>query len=69
MATLGALGLSSLLIWINLLIWADHHLVLPLAMTLLLILSLFIFNMSYGYFVESSNKRHLTNLFGQYIFR
>lgn len=67
MATLGTLGLSGLLVWINLVIWADHHLVLPLAMTLLLILSLFIFNMSYGYFVESSNKRHLTNLFGQYI--
>jgi adenylate cyclase len=67
MATLGTLGLSGLLIWINLIIWVDYHLVLPLAMTLLLILSLFIFNMSYGYFIESSNKRHLTNLFGQYI--
>ena len=67
MATLGTLGLSGLLIWINLIIWVDYNLVLPLAMTLLLILSLFIFNMSYGYFVESSNKRHLTNLFGQYI--
>jgi adenylate cyclase len=65
--TLTTLGLAGLIISINLLIWNDQFIVFPLASTLLLIFSLFVFNMSYGYFVESTNKRHLTNLFGQYI--
>lgn len=65
-ATIVTLGLSGLIIWVNLSIW-NEHLVFPLATTLLLIMTLFVFNMSYGYFVESRNKRYLTDLFGQYV--
>jgi len=66
-ATICTLGLSGLVIWINMIVWHDQYVVLPLATTLLLILTQFLFNMSYGYFLESTNKRHLTNLFGQYV--
>ncbi|MBE9561713.1 MAG: adenylate/guanylate cyclase domain-containing protein, partial [Proteobacteria bacterium] len=37
------------------------------AAIMLFILIQFIFNMSYGYFMESTNKRYLTALFGQYV--
>lgn len=65
-ATAGTLGLSGVVIGLNLLLW-EHQVVFPLAATLLAILSQFIFNMSYGYVVETRNKRYITNLFGQYI--
>jgi adenylate cyclase len=51
----------------NLAIWQFSNLVLPIASGLLLILFLFMFNMSYGYFVETRGKRQLTGLFGQYV--
>jgi adenylate cyclase len=66
-ATIGTLALSAVIVWINMTVWDDQYIVLPLATTLLLILTQFLFNMSYGYFLESTNKRHLTNLFGQYV--
>jgi adenylate cyclase len=66
-ATIATLVLSCLVIWLNLFIWNEHNVVFPLATTLLLILTQFLFNMSYGYFVESTHKRHLTGLFGQYV--
>jgi adenylate cyclase len=52
---------------INFSIWHYADLVLPLASPLLLILVLFLFNMSYGYFFESRTRRQLGNLFGQYV--
>ncbi|MCK5875989.1 MAG: adenylate/guanylate cyclase domain-containing protein [Candidatus Marithrix sp.] len=61
------LGLSGLLILLNIILWNTQNLVFPLATVMLLILIQFIFNMSYGYFVESTNKRYITNLFGQYV--
>ena len=48
-------------------LWNEYHIVFPIASTLLLILSLFVFNMSYGYFVETRNKWHLMKRFGQYV--
>lgn len=65
--TVVTLVLSVIVIWINLFLWNEQNVVFPIATTLLLILTQFIFNMSYGYFVESTHKRHLTNLFGQYV--
>lgn len=50
----------------NMLAW-HQNLVLPLASPLLLILGLFIWQMTYGFFVESRGKRELAKLFGQYI--
>lgn len=42
-------------------------LVLPLAAALVMALTAFALNMSYGYFVESRGKRELANLFGTYV--
>lgn len=67
LATLGTIIVFGFVFWLNVNIWEHKQLVLPIATTFLLMLSLFIFNMSYGYIVESSNKRHLTGLFGQYV--
>ncbi len=66
-ATIGTLGLLALIVWFNLYLWQTYYLVLPLASTVLLILAQFLFNMSYGYFLETSNKMKLAGLFGQYI--
>lgn len=66
-ATLSTLLLTVAVITLNLLIWQELYLVLPLAATLLMILALFLFSMSYGYFIESNSKRSITRLFGQYV--
>ncbi len=66
-ATIATLVLSCLVIWFNLFSWNEQNVVFPLATTLLLILTQFLFNMSYGYFIESTHKRYLTGLFGQYV--
>ena len=58
---------GSIVVSTNLFIWQQGNLVLPLAATLLMILALFVFDMSYGYFVESLGKRQLAGLFGQYV--
>jgi CHASE2 domain-containing sensor protein len=42
-------------------------LVLPLASALVMAMTAFALNMSYGYFVESRSKRELANLFGTYV--
>lgn len=65
--TIAAVVLSVGLIWSNFYFWENLNLVLNLAPTLLMIWGLFLFNLSYGYFVETRNKRQLTGLFGQYI--
>jgi adenylate cyclase len=65
-ATFGTLALSVSVIWINMQFY-EANIVFPLATMLLLILAQFIFNMSYGYIIESNNERHITNLFGQYV--
>jgi adenylate cyclase len=47
---------------LNLLMWQNAHLVLPLASSLLVVVAIFGLNMSYGYFVESRSKRQFTDL-------
>ncbi|MEI8028264.1 MAG: adenylate/guanylate cyclase domain-containing protein [Comamonadaceae bacterium] len=47
--------------------WKSANLVLPLTSSLFMVVVLFVFNMAYGYFVESRGKRMLTSLFGQYV--
>jgi adenylate cyclase len=51
----------------NLWFWASGNLVIALAPGLLMMLALYLLNMSYGFFVESRGKRQLAGLFGQYI--
>ncbi|MEM7292812.1 MAG: adenylate/guanylate cyclase domain-containing protein [Pseudomonadota bacterium] len=52
---------------LNFYAWNAWNLVLPLAVTILMIISLFVFHISFGFFVESRGKRQLAKLFGQYI--
>lgn len=51
----------------NLYAWQAMNMVLPLTNSLLLVIMLFGLHMSYGFFVESHNKRQITRLFGQYV--
>lgn len=52
---------------LNFWLYAGYGLVLPLASALVMALTAFALNMSYGYFVESRSKRELANLFGTYV--
>ncbi|MEO5671491.1 MAG: CHASE2 domain-containing protein [Ramlibacter sp.] len=52
---------------LNFWLYLGASLVLPLASSLVMMLTAFALNMSYGYFVESRSKRELANLFGTYV--
>ena len=58
--SVGALGYTNYLAW-------QGGLVLPMASLLVLILTLYVVNMAYGYLVEARSKRQFTELFGQYV--
>lgn len=66
-ATLVAAAALALLLAFNLRVWTAGNLVLPLASALIAITSVFVANMSYGYFVEARSKRKITGLFGRYV--
>jgi adenylate cyclase len=52
---------------LNLYLYSADLLVLPLAASLIMCVTAFALNMSYGYFVESRSKRDLANLFRGYV--
>lgn len=52
---------------LNLWMYLSYDLVFPLAASLVMVLTAFALNMSFGYFVESRSKRELANLFGTYV--
>lgn len=66
-ATLFTLGVVTALLGLNLYVWQQLNQVLPIASLMLMVSLLFIFNMTYGFFVESRGKRQLAGLFGQYV--
>ncbi|HLS86854.1 MAG TPA: CHASE2 domain-containing protein, partial [Burkholderiales bacterium] len=66
-ATAAALGGLALIVALNLAVWTQANMVLPLAASVLMIAALYTVNMAYGYFVESRSKRQFTELFGQYV--
>lgn len=55
------------LVALNFWMYQGFGLVLPLAAALVMALTAFALNMSYGYFVESRSKRELAQLFGTYV--
>ena len=57
----------ALIIALNLVVWTEGNMVLPLAASLVMTVALFVINMAYGYFIESRSKRQFTELFGQYV--
>lgn len=65
--TLLSAGTLMLVIAVNGSLWQYGNIALPLAGGLIMVLSLFALNMTYGYFVESRTKRQITGLFGQYV--
>lgn len=62
-----SLLIMAVLVGMNLYLWLFQSAVFPLAGSLVLVLLLYLFNASYGFLVESSNKRALTKRFGQYV--
>jgi adenylate cyclase len=60
-------GIVAAVVGLNFWLYVGHGLVMPLAAALVMALTAFALNMSYGYFVESRGKRELANLFGTYV--
>ena len=65
-ATLLGLGVGGAVVGFNLMVWGEG-LVLPLATVLTLVLLLYVFNMGWGFFVETRGKRQIAGRFGQYV--
>jgi adenylate cyclase len=66
-ATLAMLAGMVLVTGLNVAIWTEANMVLPLAASVLMTAALYTVNMAYGYFVEARSKRQFTELFGQYV--
>jgi adenylate cyclase len=66
-ATIVTAGLLLLYAGFNFSVWAGGNFVLPVASGVMMLLAMFVLNMSYGYFIETRGKRQITGLFGQYI--
>ncbi len=52
---------------VNSYFYFEANLVLPVAVVLLLVLAIFMFDVAYGYLAESRSKRHMVDLFGEYV--
>ncbi|WP_341909212.1 adenylate/guanylate cyclase domain-containing protein [Polaromonas sp. YR568] len=66
-AVLASAAVIAALAGLNFWLYAGYGLVLPLAGALVMAVTAFALNMSYGYFVESRSKRELAHLFGTYV--
>ena len=66
-ATIVTGGLLLLYMAFNASVWIGANVVLPVASGVMMLLTMFVLNMSYGYFIETRGKRQITGLFGQYI--
>lgn len=66
-ATVLTVVLLAIFLGFNLLVWTVGDFVLPLASVVLMLITMFVLNMSYGYFIETRGKRQLTGLFGHYV--
>jgi adenylate cyclase len=62
-----SLAIIGALIGLNFWLYLGFGLVLPLAAALVMALTAFALNMSYGYFVESKSKRQIANMFAAYV--
>ncbi|HEX5636419.1 MAG TPA: adenylate/guanylate cyclase domain-containing protein, partial [Gammaproteobacteria bacterium] len=58
---------TTLVLAINFYAWSALQMVLPVAAPVLLVILLYVLNMTLGFFIESRGKRHLAHLFGQYV--
>jgi len=60
-------GSGIAVVWFNFWAYRAGNLILPVATLLLLMASLFIFNVAWGYWFEFRKGRAITNLFGEYV--
>ncbi len=66
-AVLVSVAVIVAVVGLNFWLYTGYGLVLPLGAALIMSITAFALNMSYGYFVESRSKRELANLFGTYV--
>jgi adenylate cyclase len=66
-AVLLSVAVVGTVVGLNFWLYLGQGLVLPLAAALVMAVTAFALNMSYGYFVESRGKRELARLFGTYV--
>ena len=66
-ATLSSFALIIAVALLNYSFWQGQNWVVPLAPSILMILVIFLLNMSYGFFIESRGKRQIAGMFGQYV--
>lgn len=66
-ATVLTVTLVAVSVGLNFLVWQYMSLVLPIASGLMMIVVMFLLNMSYGFFIEQRGKRQIAGLFGQYV--
>lgn len=62
-----SIGVLAASVIVNSVLYFQAGLVLPVAVLLLLVLALFMFDVAYGYLAESRSKRQMVNLFGEYV--
>ncbi|MBM5571627.1 MULTISPECIES: CHASE2 domain-containing protein [Deefgea] len=66
-ATLATIILLALVVAINVYLWRQHSLDMPLSSSIALIAALYFIHMICAYFQETRHKQQLTQLFGQYV--
>ena len=66
-ASVTTFGLMFAVVLLNYSLWQTVDLVMPLASSVLMILIIFLTNMSYGFFVERRGKHQIATMFGQYV--
>lgn len=66
-ATVFSVGLLLFVFLLNFFAWTQMNLVIPIAASILMILTMFLVEMSYGFFITKRGERQIAGLFGQYI--
>jgi len=66
-ATLAAAAGLALITAIDVALWTEAEMVLPLACSILMTAALYTMNMAYGYFVETRTRRRVAARFGEYV--
>lgn len=66
-AVMLSIGVLATVTGVNTWLYLSFGLVMPLAAAIVMTMTAFALNMSYGYFVESRSKRELAHLFGTYV--
>lgn len=66
-ALLSALVVTGVSVWYNVFLWEHHNLVVGMSSVVLMVFTLFVFHMSYGFFMEARKKNQISKRFAQYV--